>query len=155
MSESESSSSVSIGGSSESESELDEESGLLSLSLLLRFADLRGVICAATAGLTAQPGMGRVRAGRLSAVGELARRLASETLDPGVSVTCSDVVFAHFAPLLADEKRETFQASLTYGGNRGRNSTLDGRQVIFAIQPVECETDLDRCVAPALRSMRG
>jgi DNA repair protein RadC len=87
-------------------------------TLLTRFRDFRGVVCAGTAELRAIAGMGSVRAARLLAVGELARRLASETLEPGLAVTCSDVVFGHFAPLLADEKRETFHALLLDSKNR-------------------------------------
>jgi len=91
---------------------------VLSATLLTRFRDLRGVVCAGSAELRSVAGMGAVRAARLLAAGELARRLASETLEPGVSVTCSDVVFAHFAPLLVDEKRETFHALLLDSKNR-------------------------------------
>ncbi len=91
---------------------------MVAAALLARFRDLRGIVCASQRELGAVAGMGHVRAGRLHAVGELARRLASERLEPGVSVTCSDVVFAHFAPLLADEKRETFHALLLDSKNR-------------------------------------
>lgn len=87
-------------------------------SLLTRFKDLRGVVCAASAELRGLAGMGYVRAGRLLAAGELAKRLASERLETGVAVTCSDIVFAHFGPLLADEKRETFRALLLDSKNR-------------------------------------
>lgn len=90
----------------------------LAVALLGRFTDLRGVVSASVSELTALPGMGGVRAARLLAVGELAKRLASETLEPGVAITCSDVVFAHFGPLLADEKRETFHALLLDSKNR-------------------------------------
>jgi len=90
----------------------------LARTLLVRFTDIRGVVSAASAELSALPGMGQVRAARLLAAGELAKRLASEALEPGVAVTCSDVVFAHFGPLLADEKRETFHALLLDSKNR-------------------------------------
>jgi DNA repair protein RadC len=91
---------------------------VMAVALLARFRDLRGVVCASQGELCGVVGMGQVRAGRLRATGELARRLASERLEPGVSITCSDVVFAHFAPLLADEKRETFHAVLLDSKNR-------------------------------------
>jgi DNA repair protein RadC len=90
----------------------------LAATLLSRFRDLRGVVCAGAAELADVAGMGSVRAAKLLAAGELARRLASERLEPGVAVTCSDVVFSHFAPLLADEKRETFHALLLDSKNR-------------------------------------
>ena len=91
---------------------------VLARSLLARFADLRGVVCATAVELSSVGGMGQVRAGRLLAAGEFAKRLASEPLEPGVAITCSDVVFAHFGPLLADEKRETFHALLLDSKNR-------------------------------------
>ena len=53
-------------------------------------------------------GMGTARAAALVAAGELARRLASQTIDRGVPVTSSQMIHRDFGPLLADEMRELF-----------------------------------------------
>ncbi len=90
----------------------------LAQALLARFGDLRAVLCAGTAELADQPGIGQARAARLLAVAELGRRLASERLDRGASITSSQTVFEHFGPLLVDERRELFCALLLDTKNR-------------------------------------
>jgi DNA repair protein RadC len=84
----------------------------LARSLLLRFGDLRGVVSAGRAELAQLRGVGEARAAKLAAAGELARRLASERLDRGASITSSSLVYEHFGSLLVDEKREMFYALL-------------------------------------------
>lgn len=86
--------------------------------LLSQFVDLRGVVGAGLAELAAVRGMGDARAAKLVAAGELARRVASVTLERGASITSSAQVHEHFGPLLADEKREMFYALLLDSKNR-------------------------------------
>jgi DNA repair protein RadC len=90
----------------------------LARALLARFGDLRSVVDAGGAELAALRGVGAARAAALVAAGELARRVASASLDPGAPVTSSADVHAHFGPLLADEKRELFYALLLDTKNR-------------------------------------
>jgi len=90
----------------------------LARTLLARFHDLRGVLGAGGAELTSARGVGEARAARLLAVAELARRVASESLEPGATITSSSVVYDHFGPLLADAKRELFYALLLDTKNR-------------------------------------
>lgn len=90
----------------------------LARELLVRFGDLRAVVGAGGAELAASKGVGSSRASALMAMGELARRVWSARLDPGVQVTSSGDVQAHFGPLLADEMREVFYALLLDTKNR-------------------------------------
>ena len=87
-------------------------------SLLAAFDDMRGVIGAPIAELACIAGVGQARAAQLHAVGELARRVHVEKLDPGSVLSSSAAVHAHFCPLLADEKRESFYGVLLDGKNR-------------------------------------
>jgi DNA repair protein RadC len=87
-------------------------------ALLTSFGDLRGVMAATASELAARPGVGRARAARLVAIGEIARRVQADRLDAGVFLSSSESVYAHFGPLLADEKRESFYAVLLNGKNR-------------------------------------
>ncbi|MBI5504638.1 MAG: DNA repair protein RadC [Deltaproteobacteria bacterium] len=86
--------------------------------LLASFVDLRGVVGAPIAELAGVAGVGRARAAKLHAIAELARRLHVERLDPGIVLSSSSAVYAHFGPLLADEKRESFYGVLLDGKNR-------------------------------------
>jgi DNA repair protein RadC len=87
-------------------------------ALLTSFGDLRGVMAATATELASKPGVGRARAARLIAIGEIARRIESDRLDAGVFLSSAAEVHAHFGPLLADEKRESFYAVLLNGKNR-------------------------------------
>jgi DNA repair protein RadC len=91
---------------------------VLARGLLGRFGELRAVVGAGGAELAGLRGVGRARAAKLLAAGELARRVSSARLDPGAQVTCSADVQAHFGPLLADEMREVFYALLLDTKNR-------------------------------------
>jgi len=87
-------------------------------SLLAAFDDLRGALGAPIAELASVAGVGQVRAARLHAIAELARRVHVEKLAPGIVLSSSSAVHAHFGPLLADEKRESFYGVLLDGKNR-------------------------------------
>ena len=87
-------------------------------SLLRTFGDLRGVLSASTGELASQPGVGTARAARIVAVAEIARRAQADRLDAGVYLSSASEVYAHFGPLLVDEKRESFYVVLVTGKNR-------------------------------------
>lgn len=87
-------------------------------SLLTVFGDLRGVLSGSVAELASMPGMGKARAATVVAIGEIARRVHSDSLDAGVILTSATAVHAHFGPLLVDEKRESFYAVMLDGRNR-------------------------------------
>jgi len=87
-------------------------------ALLKSFGDLRGVVAAPMVELTTHAGVGRARAANLLAVGEFARRFQVGKLPPGAVLSSAAAVHAHFGPLLADEKRESFYAVLLDGKNR-------------------------------------
>lgn len=91
---------------------------VMARSLLSAFGDLRGVFSASVAELVALPGMGRARAATLVAVGEVARRVQADRLDAGAILSSAASVYAHFGPLLADEKRESFYVVMVDGRNR-------------------------------------
>lgn len=63
-------------------------------------------------------GIGPARAARLLAVFGLVRRLLAEPLKPGLKVSSSQDVFAHYHPLLRDKKREVFIIMLLDSKNR-------------------------------------
>ncbi|MFQ5477652.1 MAG: DNA repair protein RadC [Candidatus Binatia bacterium] len=90
----------------------------LGRQLLRRFGDLRGLVCASASELASSSGIGAARAASIIAVGEIARRLESESLDRGASLSSSSDVHAHFGPMLADHKRELFYVLLLDGKNR-------------------------------------
>ncbi|HYC55469.1 MAG TPA: DNA repair protein RadC [Candidatus Binatia bacterium] len=87
-------------------------------SLLAAFHDMRGILVASVSELAAIPGVGRARAAKLLAIGELSRRVHSQPLEPGAVLSSSGAVYAHFGPLLTDEKRESFLCVLLDGKNR-------------------------------------
>ncbi len=91
---------------------------VIARALLRTFGDLRGVLSASISELAAQPGVGRARAARIVAIGEVARRVESDRLDAGTFLSSATAVHAHFGPLLADEKRESFYIVLLNGKNR-------------------------------------
>lgn len=87
-------------------------------SLLTVFGDLRGVLSGSVTELAAMPGMGTARAAKIVAIGEIARRVHSDSLDVGVILTSAAAVWAHYGPLLSDEKRESFYVIMLDGRNR-------------------------------------
>lgn len=92
-------------------------------SLLTVFGDLRGVLSGSVVELASLPGMGKARAAAVVAISEIARRVHSDSLDAGVVLTSAATVYAHFGPLLADEKRESFYVVMLDGRNRVMTKT--------------------------------
>lgn len=90
----------------------------LSRALIARFGTLQRTVAAATAELSAHPGVGAARAAALRAIGELSRRLASLRLERGTQIRSPHDVHAHFGPLLAQDKQERFYAILLDSKNR-------------------------------------
>jgi DNA repair protein RadC len=91
---------------------------VMARGLLRTFGDLRGVLGASITELAAQPGVGRALAARIVAIGEVGRRVESDRLDAGTFLSSATEVHAHFGPLLADDKRESFYIVLLNGKNR-------------------------------------
>ena len=91
---------------------------VMARGLLRTFGDLRGVLSASIAELAAQPGVGRALAARIVAIGEVGRRVESDRLDTGTYLSSASEVYAHFGPLLVDDKRESFYIVLLSGKNR-------------------------------------
>lgn len=87
-------------------------------ALLAAFGDLRGVVGAPLAELASLRGVGQARAAALLAAGEIARRVHADRLEKGAMLSSPAEVYAHFGPLLADDKRESFVAVLVDGKNR-------------------------------------
>jgi DNA repair protein RadC len=91
---------------------------VMARSLLTVFGDLRGVLSGSVAELASMPGMGKARAATVVALGEIARRVHSDSLEAGVFLSSAASVHAHFGPLLADDKRESFFVVMVDGRNR-------------------------------------
>ncbi|HEY2773763.1 MAG TPA: DNA repair protein RadC [Candidatus Binatia bacterium] len=87
-------------------------------NVLATFGDLRGVLSASVAELASLPGVGRARAATIVAIAELSRRVRADRLDAGAVLCSASAVYAHFGPLLSDDKRESFFAVLVDGRNR-------------------------------------
>lgn len=80
--------------------------------LLSRFSTLRAVFHAGRAELCDACAPGEEPGAMIPAIAEIARRISSEPLERAVRVDSSSVVHAHFGPLLASEKRESFHVLL-------------------------------------------
>jgi DNA repair protein RadC len=87
-------------------------------ALLARHGDLSRVLSRAVGELLVAGGIGTARGAALVAVAEIARRLESTPLVRGRALRSSADVHRHFGPLLADEKRELFNAVLLDTKNR-------------------------------------
>ncbi len=120
--------------------------------LLAAFGDLRGVLSASVGELASRPGVGPARAATIVAIGEVARRVQADRLDAGVILTSSDAVHAHFGPMLADEKRESFWCVLLDGRNRvlAKIRVSQGSLGASIVHPRECFRDAVREAAAAV-----
>jgi DNA repair protein RadC len=88
------------------------------LRLLRSVGGLSGMLGADISELAAVRGVGPVGAARLAAAAEAARRGRAAMLERGQALTSSALVHQHFAPLLADVRREIFVAVLLDMKNR-------------------------------------
>ena len=87
-------------------------------SLLSRFGALDRIFSAGTAELASVGSVDAAGVVRIKAVAEIARRISSRTLSRGENISSSALVHAHFAPLLAGEKRESFHVLMLDSKNR-------------------------------------
>jgi DNA repair protein RadC len=94
------------------------ENGRLARRLLRDTGGLRGLALRKARELMSFDGMGPASAARLLAVFSLARRLWAQRSRPGSRMNSSREVYAHYYPLLRDEKKEIFFVLLLDGKNR-------------------------------------
>jgi DNA repair protein RadC len=86
--------------------------------LLGRFGSLRALVDATPRTLAGERGIGPARAAMLAAVGELARRYASEQLVRGRALRTSADVFRHCGVRMGALRKEEFRVILLDGKNR-------------------------------------
>ena len=80
----------------------------LAKKLLARFGGFRQLAACTVSDLRSVRGIGPVKAAQLVAAFEMARRFASQKLEPGATLTSSTQVFLHFHEELRHLKKETF-----------------------------------------------
>jgi DNA repair protein RadC len=80
--------------------------------MLARHGSLSGLSALAVAELAGIPGVGRVRAVRLSAAFEITRRLRSRNGARRAVLSSPEQVFARYGPLMEDLKKEVFRVAL-------------------------------------------
>jgi DNA repair protein RadC len=80
--------------------------------MLARHGSLSGLSALSVAELAGIPGVGRVRAVRLSAAFEITRRLRSRNGASRPILSSPEQVFARYGPLMEDLKKEVFRAAL-------------------------------------------
>lgn len=90
----------------------DHEIDGLAERLLAHFSSLKAVFDAARAEIRDACSPAEDPAVVIPAIAEIARRISSEPLERNARVDSSSVVYAHFGPLLAPEKRESFHVLL-------------------------------------------
>ncbi|MFQ5897004.1 MAG: DNA repair protein RadC [Candidatus Methylomirabilia bacterium] len=86
--------------------------------LLTRYESLSGLAGRHVTELAGIKGMGRAKAVRLAALFELSRRLRSRGSEVKVTLGSPDQVFARYAPLMEDLKKEVFRVVLLDAQNR-------------------------------------
>ena len=125
---------------------------VLAAALLDRFGSLQRVLTAGGAELAAVRGVGAARAAALTAAGELAKRLASRTIERGDAITSARMVHRDFGPLLADEMRELFFALLLDTKNRllARVRISEGSLAASLVHPREAFRPAIREAAAAI-----
>ena len=90
----------------------------LARQLLLRFGSLRDLGRASPVDLCATRGIGPAKAAELLAVFQLARRFASNPLQPGARFASSEDVFQHYHEMLREVRQESFYTLLLDSKNR-------------------------------------
>jgi DNA repair protein RadC len=107
--------------------------------LLTRFGSLRALMGAQPAELRAIHGIGEARAAQMAALGAVLHRVQVPPLPRRAQVRSSADVAAHFGPLLAGERRETFWAVLLDARHRmlRRTRICEGGLTSAVIHPRE------------------
>ncbi|HEX9636663.1 MAG TPA: DNA repair protein RadC [Acidobacteriota bacterium] len=107
--------------------------------LIARFGSLRALLGAQPAELRAVRGVGDARAAQMTALSALLRRLQVPPLERRAAVRSSADIAAHFGPLLAAERRESFWAVLLDARHRilRRTRICEGGLTAAVIHPRE------------------
>ena len=90
----------------------------LAQEILIKYGDLKGLMCILPSELMDFRGIGKAKASKLAAALELGKRSSAEKNGQNNSFKCSDEVASYYTPLLRDLKKEQFRVLLMDMKNR-------------------------------------